>query len=49
MIKFIKDILKSNTFYGEDEDIDIAKGRYSYPENRDEHMKRIKRIRAWQK
>jgi hypothetical protein len=43
MIKEIIDILQMSDFYGESETIDIAKGKYAYPNSLTEALNLLKR------
>jgi len=47
MIKEIINQLNQSDFYGVDEDIDIAKGLYSYPTRLSEFKERTRRIKSW--
>lgn len=44
MIKTVIDLLNLFDFYGISEDIDIAKGKYKYPETISEGKELLKRI-----
>ena len=44
MVKVIIDLLNVNDFYGQSNDIDIAKGRYKYPTTWKELKQLLKRI-----
>ena len=43
------DILKLDNFYGEDEVIEIAKGKYQYIDNVDKIINKVKREYRWLK
>ena len=47
MIENIINMLRLEDYYGESELIDIAKGKYKYPETLADHKERQKRIKAW--
>jgi hypothetical protein len=44
MIKTIIDLLNLDDFYGMNEDVDIAKGKYKYPQSIKEAKLLLKRI-----
>jgi hypothetical protein len=44
MIKTVIDLLNLEDFYGISEDIDIAKGKYKYPQTINEAKQLLKRI-----
>ena len=44
MIKVVIDLLSISDFYGESKDIDIAKGKYKYPQTINEAKQLLKRI-----
>jgi hypothetical protein len=44
MIKTVIDLLNLEEFYGVSEDIDIAKGKYKYPQTIKEAKQLLKRI-----
>jgi len=48
MIRNIIEILSLDDFYGQSEIIEIAKGRYKFPENFKEIKRNIKRQVKWQ-
>ena len=47
MIKQILELLNSDEFYGQTENIEIAKGKYQLPLSIKEVMKQRKRAKAW--
>ena len=49
MIKQLIDLLRLFDYYGEAEEIEIAKGRYKAPETIKEGIKNAKRQIQWQK
>lgn len=48
MISLILDLLKMDDYKGVSENIDIAKGKYKYPEDKKEFKNMVNR-RLWQK
>lgn len=49
MIDLILQLLQIDDFYGEDESIEIAKGKNEYPNSIKHAYKQFKRERKWQK
>ena len=47
MIKQILELLNSDEFYGQTENIEIAKGKYQLPLSIKEARKQFKRTRKW--
>jgi hypothetical protein len=48
MLKEILELLQEGDYYGESEYIEIAKGKYKYPESFSETVKQFKRSIKWQ-
>ncbi len=48
MIQNILELLRLNDYYGEHDLIDVAKGRYEYPNTYREVLRSLKRSMKWQ-
>jgi hypothetical protein len=48
MLKDILELLQAENYYGESEYIEIAKGKYKYPESFKEAVEQFKRSTKWQ-